>query len=201
MTVFFNWMQLGGPLMWPLLLSSIVALTLFLDRFFVLSLKRQFPQPLISDVRDALKASRANDLQKICSLHNLPLTRIISRGLGTDNPGESEAQMNIQSQKEILNLEKNVQILGTIAAIAPLLGLLGTVTGMIQTFFAVKEVGIGNPLALSGGISEALINTAAGLLVGIPALFCYRYLLGKLDYLGLEFDEYKNKVAGLAVTK
>jgi biopolymer transport protein ExbB len=87
------------------------------------------------------------------------------------------------------DLERFLNTLGTIAAISPLLGLLGTVTGMIRTFKAITVAGVGNPAAMAGGISEALITTAAGLLVAIPALVAYRYLRGRVDALVIQMEK------------
>ena len=87
------------------------------------------------------------------------------------------------------DLERYLNMLGTIAAISPLLGLLGTVTGMIRTFKAITLAGVGNPTAMAGGISEALITTAAGLLVAIPALVAYRYLRGRVDALVIQMEK------------
>ena len=87
------------------------------------------------------------------------------------------------------DLERYLGMLGTIAAISPLLGLLGTVTGMIRTFKAITLAGVGNPTAMAGGISEALITTAAGLLVAIPALVAYRYLRGRVDALVIRMEK------------
>jgi biopolymer transport protein ExbB len=87
------------------------------------------------------------------------------------------------------DLERFLNMLGTIAAISPLLGLLGTVTGMIRTFKAITVAGVGNPTAMAGGIAEALITTAAGLLVAIPALVAYRYLRGRVDALVIQMEK------------
>jgi biopolymer transport protein ExbB len=87
------------------------------------------------------------------------------------------------------DLERFLNTLGTIAAITPLLGLLGTVTGMIRTFKAITVAGVGNPAAMAGGIAEALITTAAGLLVAIPALVAYRYLRGRIDALVIQMEK------------
>jgi biopolymer transport protein ExbB len=87
------------------------------------------------------------------------------------------------------DLERYLNMLGTIAAVSPLLGLLGTVTGMIRTFEAITNAGIGNPTAMAGGIAEALLTTAAGLLVAIPALVAYRYLRGRVDGLVIQMEK------------
>jgi biopolymer transport protein ExbB len=87
------------------------------------------------------------------------------------------------------DLERFLNTLGTVAAISPLLGLLGTVTGMMRTFKAITTAGIGNPTAMAGGISEALITTAAGLIVAIPALVAYRYLRGRVDALVIQMEK------------
>ena len=91
--------------------------------------------------------------------------------------------------ESLADVERFLNTLGTIAAISPLLGLLGTVTGMIRTFKAITVAGVGNPAAMAGGISEALITTAAGLLVAIPALVAYRYLRGRVDALVIQMEK------------
>ncbi len=183
--------QAGGWLMLPIIACSIVAAAIILERLWTLQRTRVLPTGLTTEVWQWVK-SRQLDRQRIQSLHQgSPLGQILAAGLSNGRLGRDIAKENIQDtgRHVVYELERYLNTLGTIAAISPLLGLLGTVIGMVKVFAAITVYGVGNPGVLAGGISEALITTAAGLSVAIPSLIGYRYLRGKIDNLVVQMEK------------
>ena len=169
----------GGWLMLPLFACSIIAIGIIAERFWSLQTKHISPPELITQIwqwhhHEQVDESRIRALQA-----NSPLGQILASGLITRDSAREITKESIEDvgRHVTVSLEKNLNTLGTIAAIAPLLGLLGTVIGMIKVFAVITTEGVGNPETLAGGISEALITTATGLVVAIPSLIFYRYFL------------------------
>ena len=166
------------------------------ERFWALQRKKVVPKGLVAQVWKWLKDGKL-DKQRLNLLRkNSPLGQILAAGLAnkSNNRETMKASIEDASSQVIHDLEKYLNALGTIAEIAPLLGLLGTVTGMIRMFAAVGEVGLGNPMVLSSGLSEALLTTAAGLTVAIPAFIFYRYFRGLVDELVLSLEQEASKL-------
>ena len=187
----FELVTAGGWLMIPILLCSIAALGIIAERFFVLRQDKVAPKHLVAQIWHWHKNKELN-AERIRSLRgSSPLGRILAAGL--INLGHSREVMKESIEETgrqvVLELERFLNTLGTIASITPLLGLLGTVIGMIKVFTAITTQGVGNPTVLAGGISEALITTASGLSVAIPSLIFYRYFRGKVDALVLKMEE------------
>ena len=179
----FEIISAGGWIMIPLLLCSIIATAIVIERFWALQKKHVIPTDLTPKIRKWIKKD-SFDKTALLFLHNhSPLGEILAAALANRNHSREIMKASIEeaSNQVLHKLEKYLNTLGTIAEIAPLLGLLGTVTGMIAMFAAVGEVGLGNPRILSGGLSEALITTASGLSVAIPAFIFYRYFRGVID--------------------
>jgi biopolymer transport protein ExbB len=181
----------GGPVMWPIILCSVIAAAIILERLWTLQRKRVIPRELTDRVWKLVETRTLNDRHIQALAQNSPLGRVLAAGLANRNHGREIMKEVIEDtgRHVVHELERFLNTLGTIAAISPLLGLLGTVTGMIEAFNAITSVGVGDPRALSGGIGEALITTAAGLMVAIPALFAYRYLRGLVDFLVVEMEK------------
>jgi len=161
------------------------------ERFWSLQRDRVAPRGLVSQIYHWIKDNRL-DKQRLSSLrNNSPLGKILAAGLLSKHSDREMMKASIQeaSGQVIHDLERYLNTLATIAEIAPLLGLLGTVTGIIRMFAAIGEVGLGNPMVLSSGLSEALITTAAGLIVAIPTFICYRYFRGVVDELILIMEQ------------
>ena len=181
----------------PLLLCSLVSLTVIIERLFWGPTKsRVMPPQLMKDASSLLNAGRIEELTGLCRAGDSPLARILYAGLRNlhrPRPEIMEA-MEIVGRKEALALQKNVSTLGAIAAVGPLLGLLGTVFGMISTFKVISEHGTGNPGLMAEGIAEALIATATGLAVAIPSLLFNRYFMQRARSLVVEME-----VAALAL--
>ena len=189
----------GGLFMYPILLCSVVALAVFIERMWVLRRKQIIPEEFIISVRDLLKRQKISEALFLCQNDMSSIARIFLAGLNSSQRGMWLVKEAIEERgnREAATLEKHVDILSTIANLTPLLGLLGTVSGMIKTFNAISVQGIGNPAPLAGGIAEALITTATGLCVAIPTLVCYRILKDKASALISEMEENSIKLIDL----
>lgn len=181
----FELIKAGGLLMWPLLICSVISLAIILERLWFLQTRRVIPPQLVARVRawveaGALDASRLDKLRE-----GSPLGRILAAGLANRQQDREMMKESIEEvgRHEVHDLERFLNALGTIAAITPLLGLLGTVIGMIKVFEVITALGIGDPGVLAEGISEALITTATGLTIAIPSLMFYRYFRGRVEAL------------------
>ena len=181
----------GGWLMAPIILCAIIAMGIVLERYWTLQEKRVIPEDLTSKVwawvsRDAL------DQSQIQTLHQgSPLGQILAAGLINRDRERTVMKDSIEDtgRHVVHELERYLDALGTIAAITPLLGLLGTVIGMVKVFTAITTHGVGDPTVLAGGIAEALITTGAGLTVAIPALIGYRYYRSRVDALVVNMEK------------
>ena len=183
--------QAGGWLMLPILACSVVMVAIILERIWTLQRKRVLPRNLTAQVREWV-ASDKLDMKHLQSLHqSSPLGQLLAVGLANRHASRELVKESIEDtgRHVVHELERYLSTLGTIAAITPLMGLLGTVIGMIKVFAAIMAEGVGNPGVLAGGISEALITTAAGLSVAIPALIGFRYLRGRIDGLVIEMEK------------
>jgi biopolymer transport protein ExbB len=175
----------GGFIMWPILLCSIIALAISAERFWSLQSNRVTPKNLVAQVWQwdkvgHLDAKRVQDLRRAS-----PLGRVLAAGLVNRQHAREVMKESIEEVGRHVahELERFLNTLGTIASITPLLGLLGTVIGMIKVFAVITTQGVGDPAVLAEGISEALITTAAGLTVAIPSLMFYRFFRGRVDEL------------------
>jgi biopolymer transport protein ExbB len=177
--------------MLPIIICSIVALAICLDRFLALNADKIAPKHLLAQVWGWIKNNQL-DAEKIKSLRSSsPLGRILAAGLSNSRHGRDVMKESIQEAASyvIHDLERYLNTLGTIAAITPLLGLLGTVIGMIKVFTEIMQQGTGNAGVLAGGISEALITTAAGLTIAIPALIMHRYYVRRIDGIVITLEQ------------
>lgn len=181
----------GGWLMIPILLCSVVAFAIVAERFWTLQRSRIIPRNLVAQVWQLYRNGQldGNRIQALRS--GSPLGRVLAAGLVNLQHSRDVMKESIEEtgRQVVLELERYLNTLGTIASITPLLGLLGTVIGMIKVFAAISAQGVGNANELAGGISEALITTAAGLSVAIPSLMFYRYFRGRVDALVLKMEE------------
>ncbi len=173
----------GGLLMWPLLLCSVISLAIIAERFWSLQTKRIAPRNLLARVWQWQKAGEL-DARRLQELrNNSPLGRILAAGLANSRHDREIMKESIEEvgRHAVHEMERFLNTLGTIAAITPLLGLLGTVIGMIKVFAVITAEGVGNAAVLAEGISEALITTATGLTIAIPSLMFFRYFHGRVD--------------------
>jgi biopolymer transport protein ExbB len=183
--------EAGGWLMLPIIACSIVALAIILERLWALRRRRIMPKNLVAQVWQMYRKNEIGPEHLKKLREGSALGRILAAGVINRNHSREIMKESIEDvgRQVILELERYLNTLGTIASITPLLGLLGTVIGMIKVFAAIMEIGVGNPGVLAGGISEALITTAAGLSVAIPSLMFYRYFNGRIDRLAIHMEE------------
>lgn len=185
----------GGVLMYPLILCSIVSIWVFIEKIITLK-RRRVIKPEIVDVIENISNCKDIPLAlSICEKNQGVFSNIVKVGLSNIELPHSELKQELENQgrQEIRKLERGMVILETIAAITPILGLLGTVIGMIKVFNVIALEGVGSASVLSGGISEALITTASGLSIGIPTLVFYNYFTQKAENLILDMEKISNE--------
>lgn len=182
----------GGIMMYPLLLSSILGLTIIIERFRVLR-KKKILIPEITAILDKINEMENFSLvRSVCEKFKGPFSQITMSCIDNRDlpPEELRILIEDEGRQQVRTLNRGLGIIETIAGIAPLMGLLGTVLGMIKVFDIIQSLGVGQARALSGGISEALITTAVGLMIGIPALIFYNYLSSRSESLILDIEKY-----------
>lgn len=173
----------GGLVMYPLLLCSVAAVAIAIERFWALRTTRVAPKHLVAQVWTWIRKGEL-DRDKLNKLRgHSPLGELLAAGCAVHGQGREAVKLGISEagRRVVIELERFMNTLGTIAMVAPLMGLLGTVIGMIEMFSAASAGGSGNAEALAGGIGKALITTAAGLVIAIPATFFYRWLQRRVD--------------------
>jgi biopolymer transport protein ExbB len=181
----------GGPFMAPIILCSIAAVGILLERLWTLQRKRVLPDDLIKKLSSFAEGGQVTPKIIEALEKNSPLGRVLAAALANRDRGREIMMERVQDtgRHVVHELERFLNTLGTIASISPLLGLLGTVTGIIHAFNAVMLGGMGDPRLLAGGISEALITTAGGLAVAIPSFIAYRYLRGKVERIVIDMEK------------
>jgi biopolymer transport protein ExbB len=186
----WRWFTRGGPIMYPILACSIIGLAVFLERLAFLRRKHLLPPRFVRGVTRVWQRREYDVAWRLCQQSDVPLARMLRAGLlkVKEGPQEVERAVDGMGSHEAGLLEANLRFLGVISNIAPMLGFLGTVTGMISAFDVIAQQGTGDPRLLADGVSEALITTEFGLFVGIPALGAYHYLRGKVDRLLHEME-------------
>jgi biopolymer transport protein ExbB len=186
----FAWFMRGGLVMYPILACSIIGLAVLLERLAFLRRRHLLPERFIRAVTRAWQRGEFEVAWRLCQQQDLPLSRILRAGLLKIKEGPQEVERAIEAtgSHEAGVLEANLRFLGAISNIAPMLGFLGTVTGLITAFNVIAVQGTGDPKLMADGVSEALITTEFGLSVGIPALAAYHYLRGKVDRLLHEME-------------
>jgi len=187
----FEIVKSGGWLMIPIILCSITAVGICIERFWALRSDKLAPKDLVAQVWVWIKSNQL-DARRIRELRDSsPLGEILAVGLMNSKHGRAIMKESIEevAHHAIHEMERYLNVLGTIAAITPLLGLLGTVIGMIRVFTAIVVEGSGNSAILAGGISEALITTASGLTVAIPALFFHRFFVRRIEEISVDMEQ------------
>jgi biopolymer transport protein ExbB len=180
----------GGWVMLPLILCSIAATGIVVERFMALRPERIAPRNLLPQIWQLHQAGHLDE-RRVQAIHaSSPLGRVLASGLANMHHSREVMKESIEDagRQVVAELERFLNMLSTIASVSPLLGLLGTVLGMIKMFTGISGAGIGSPGVVAGGIAEALITTAAGLIIAIPAVMFYRYLRGRVDALVLQME-------------
>jgi biopolymer transport protein ExbB len=190
--------------MLPIILCSIIAMAIIIERFWSLQKRKIIPQQqMVAQIwqwaqESTLSGERIKELRD-----GSPLGRILAAGLMNANMTREVMKESIQDagRHVVHELVRYLNTLGTIAVISPLLGLLGTVIGMIKVFSVITDVGVGNPGELAGGISQALITTAAGISVAIPSVIFHRYFRGKVNSLVVDMEQESLKLVDVLHSK
>ena len=195
----YEFLALGGPVMIPIGIGSIVALAIFLERLWSLQRNAVLPPGLLDKVDLHLADGKPDEALAVCKDRPSPLARVLQVAVEhRDEPRELiQQRLEDRGRHEGVRLERYFDAVGTIAQLEPLLGLLGTVTGMMSVFqevVASSEHGAVDPGKLAAGIWEALITTAAGLIIGIPVLVAHRYLLSRSNRLVMEMEQGATRV-------
>ena len=187
----------GGLIIWFILATSVLGLAVVIDRFIVIRRAKINVPAFMIRLRGLIKKNDISGAVSVCMQEKSPIANIIRKGLKKYKFGHSRVKESIENagKQEINKLEKGLSILATIAGIAPLLGFLGTVTGMISAFMTIEDLaGSANPSDLAGGIWEALLTTAFGLIVGIPAFAFYNYFVNGVKKLVGDMETVANDV-------
>ena len=193
----------GGIFMYPILLCSITALAIFIERLWNLRWKHVIPQDFIDDVEQLIRREKIPDANLLCQQNPSSMARILLVGIKHFGRKREVIKEYLEEvgRQESASLERFVEGLGTIAGVSTLLGLLGTISGMIRIFSVISSQTVVNPGSLAGGISEALITTYAGLSVAIPTLVMYKYLQSKTQTLILQMEEHSIRLVDLLKQK
>ncbi|MDH5477398.1 MAG: MotA/TolQ/ExbB proton channel family protein [Nitrospinota bacterium] len=181
----------GGPVMWPILFCSILAVAICLERAYSLRNENIVDPSFAAEVRRLSAKGDLDRALKICANNPSAMARILKAGLNRASHGILEIERAIEAagSHEATLMEANLRGLGVLANITPMMGLLGTVIGMIKAFDVISVAGSGNPSLVASGIAEALITTATGLIIGIPALAAYHYFRGRVDKFIYDMEE------------
>jgi len=189
----------GGPLLYPIFFCSILALGIFLERLWVFAKVRKGAQELAREVEKHLLKGEREEAVNLCRNSRNPLARIVLTAMKLAGKPRERIKQEVEEVGELETVVVNryLGLLSTIATISPLLGLLGTVIGMIKAFNVIAIQGVGTPATLGVGISQALITTAAGLSVAIPAILLHRYLASRAGLLIVEIEEHSLHIVNL----
>jgi biopolymer transport protein ExbB len=187
----FSILVSGGPVMIPIALCALIATVIIIERVMFFMDIRRGEKNLLPRIRSSIDKGHYDEAMAICDTVEGPASRLMKTGIAYREYGEAsikEAVMN-QANREVPRLERYLSTLGTIANISTLLGLLGTVTGNIQAFGVLGDMGtMGNPSVLAGSIAQALVTTAAGLVVSIPAVIFYNYFIAEVNRMVTEME-------------
>lgn len=189
----------GGWLMMPLLLASVLALAISLERAWSLRASRVAPPNLLAEVWGWIR-NKQLDADKLRQLKaSSPLGEVLAAGLLNSRHGRAIMKESIEEKANVVihELERYLSVLGTLAMISPLLGLLGTVVGIIEAFMAINSSGMGDPALLASGISKALITTAGGLFVAIPSMIMHRYFIRHIASLAVDMEQQAIKLVDI----
>jgi len=196
----------GGLLIVPLIFCSILALAIIIEKFITLKIIETRSRRFIDKTRSIINGDEDNKTEKVlalCEMTSSPLSRILKAGIEKKDREREEIREALEDagSSEIPYLEKHLKILGTIVTVAPLIGLLGTVMGMIKAFNVIALKGVGEPGALAGGIAEALITTAVGLSIAIPSLIFYNYFMHRTDKIVRQFEKVSSEFIDFLLRK
>jgi len=193
----------GGIFMYPILLCSITALAIFIERLWTLRRVQVVPLDLANEVEDLIRREKIHEAAMLCQNNRSSLAQIFLVGIKNFSRRREEIKDHLEEvgRQESASLERFIESLGTIAGVSTLLGLLGTISGMINVFSVISYQTVVNPGSMAGGISEALITTYAGLSVAIPTIVMHKYLQSKASTLILEMERRSARLVDLLKEK
>ncbi len=186
-------LQKGGVLIVILGLASVVSMTVFFERLWSLTERRICPPTFAQKVLALFKKHDFEAAILLCEENRTPLARILAVAAlkaQKGDTGDLEVVLEEKGRQEISDMSRDLEAISAVATVSPLLGLLGTVFGMIKVFQRIEAMGVGDPTVLAGGIWEALITTAAGLVVAIPSFLAHKYLMVRLSKHPLAIESY-----------
>ncbi len=190
----WEFMQKGGPIMWPILLCSVISFAIVIERLIRLKQEQIDTKSFMEQISKSLKRNKIMEALDLCERTGGPIANILKAGILKHDRPRAEVREAIEdaSMHEVPRLERNLPVLATVAHVAPLLGLLGTVTGLVSAFQVIEvKASATNPVSpgdLAGGIWEALLTTVFGLCVAIPTYVAYNYLVSRVDGFVLEME-------------
>ena len=194
---FWNLVMAGGPLMIPLVICSVIAIYIFVERLLTVNRANVSSDSFMGKIKELVVRGDINGAKILCAQHDTPVARMIEKGVTRIGSPLKNIEASIENvgKIEVFRLEKNLSVLATIAGAAPMIGFLGTVIGMVSAFIAIaQEEGSVSPKLLADGIYTAMVTTVAGLIVGIIAYLAYNYLVTrvskivhKMEYSSIEF--------------
>jgi len=196
MNTVLDFVHQGGFFMYPIVLCSVAALAIFLERVWVTRNTRTVDYEFVEEIREMLSRGETKEASALCRRRDSVAGKILYQIFTRVNEDEASVRIVAETvgKTEVSGLSRRVDVLSTIANVSTLLGLLGTISGMIRMFSTISAKQFVNPADLAGGISEALITTAAGLSVAIPSLIFYRFFRGRVDELVLVMEEEALKI-------
>ena len=192
------WMSRGGPLMWLILLDGLLAVGVFLERWLYYHRAQIHVADFVNGIRNSLKRGNVIEAIATCDETAGPVAQVVKAALISHDRGRDEIREAVQdvARREVTRLERRLVVLATVAQVTPLIGFLGTVLGMIQMFKVIQETQLPNPGQLAGGVWEALLPAAGGLMVAIPAYVAYNYLVGRVQHLVQDMEWAANDIVG-----
>lgn len=196
MQTLVSYFNKGGAMMWLLLIVAVIATVITLERIYTLYIKvRTNPLKLLEEVKGKLKAGNIEDVREYLATHRSPLAKVMFEGLERIDRGRTvvEEAMTRKATSEFAFLDRGMIYLSASATVAPILGFLGTVTGMIKAFQAIALAGEVEPTLVAAGISEALITTATGLLIAAPVAIVYAAFMARINNYGRQVEEVSNE--------
>ena len=191
-----TWEDAGDPMRWPLLLCVIVGVIVIIWKFFDILLKAGATRKVLREVDELLAQQQIKEALELTRESNSPAANILHAGLERRDEGSDRVMKAIENQGliELSKLERGLVVLATLTNVAPLLGFLGTVMGMIQAFQAIEFAGEVDATTVAGGIKVALTTTAAGLAIAIPVSIAHNYFVSRIDYLVIDMEESAQKM-------
>ena len=193
----------GGMVMWPILLCSLVTVAVIIEKYMMLAQAKPDPKQLMTKIRSALSRNDVVSAVDACHKVKAPVSNILKQGVLNYKYGHQAVKEAIEmaGKEEIFHMERRLSVLANMAGVAPMLGFLGTVTGMISVFHTIEQLGGNvNASVLAGGIWEAMLTTAFGLFVGIPALYFYNFFVGKVNRFVFEIENSAEEFLNLIKT-